>query len=388
MKTHLYVKIAIITICLTTINIISTSAFSQNKDQSVEVSLKALKLLLDEDYKGFKDLFLQEALGNATDEQFETISIQMKQILDKYDLILAEEIKMDSIDLEGKDLDHVLNLMKISTTKTKIQLNNLIIPILSRTEKDSIKYIKSTVLDKESLIGFNILKGNPFEKTKRRIIETVGKAPHLESFNFDINDLKWFRIWYNNGYKKDRKINNRNYYAVPGGSYQPNTAQLDSMRNTILNNKSLSAEERKKAKNEFDAFYAIMEAGLGDMSNEESIKDTQIRKLLQELFKQINRAKVEIKDYQYLKEEDKGNPEYIYLRFLFNDSKYKNFHELKVRLILQEEPNISEPLSPYIEIKHSEKTRYLLLKDNNKDLVKILKKIAYHDYKDFYEENP
>jgi hypothetical protein len=137
---------------------------------------------------------------------------------------------------------------------------------------------------------------------------------------------------------------------------------------------------KKRFKNE-TGFYAV--SGDNQKLNEIGVKDK-----FQKLFNLIYTAEFDSLDFKYLREDEVGDPEWIYLRMKFNNEDYKNLGEFEISYFIKEEQGKKEIMSDYIILKHTDKTRYLIRKDKNQDIIKILTEIAHYDYGDYYERYP
>jgi hypothetical protein len=207
-------------------------------------------------------------------------------------------------------------------------------PFQSKVHKDSVKYFHITIADNE--IYRFLLNDYP---PGMRIIEPKHSEPHKDKINMQSDNLKWFRIWYDGGvYNKKRFKNETGFYAVSG------------------DNQKL---------------------------NEIGVKDK-----FEKLFNLIYTAEFDSLDFKYLREDEVGDPEWIYLRMKFNNEEYKNLGEFEISYFIKEEQGKKEIMSDYIILKHTDKTRYLMRKDKNQDIIKILTEIAHYDYGDYYERYP
>ncbi len=170
----------------------------------------------------------------------------------------------------------------------------------------------------------------------RRLIEPKHSEPHLEKHSLSYDEIKWFRIWYGSGYQKNQYEDGYGHYAVSG--------------------------------------------------DKTKVDELNIENELSQLFKLINTAKIDSTDFKYLRASHKGDPEYIYLRFKFNNEPYNDFGESSIYYTLSEEPGKTEESSEYIILKHSHKTRYLLKKENNPQMVELLENITYKKYDKYLEK--
>lgn len=216
----------------------------------------------------------------------------------------------------------------------KKEIEMLSFPFQSKTQKDSIKYFHFTIADNE--IHRLLLNDYP---PGMRIIEPTHNEPHMDKHKLSVTNISWFRIWYDDGSKINKRYgNNTGYYAVSG--------------------------------------------------DKGKLKNIGIEKLFQEIFDLINNATYDSTDFKYLREDEKGDPEWIYLRLKFDNPEYKNLGEFEISCFLDEEEGKREIMSDFIVFKHTDKTRYLFLKDKNQRLVDKLKELGHHDYGKHYELFP
>lgn len=221
-----------------------------------------------------------------------------------------------------------------STTTGKSIIRTFTFPFQNKTYMDSLKYFHITVVNNKILKL--ILSDYP---PGLNIIEPKNTEPHLDTLNLQVYNLKWFRIWYDDGSKINKKyFFNTGFYAISGDKDKLIKIGMDSQ--------------------------------------------------FQEIFNLINSAKFDSLDFKYLDDIEVGDPEYIGLRLAFDNEEYKNLGEFKISYFIDEEDGKKEIMSDYIVIKHTEKTRYLLLKHKNPELVEKLTEIAHHDYGKYYEIDP
>jgi hypothetical protein len=164
----------------------------------------------------------------------------------------------------------------------------------------------------------------------RRIVEPENSEPHLSQHSIEYSSINWFRIWYGSGFKRNEFGDSYGYYAVSG--------------------------------------------------DKEKLDKLEIEPILSEIFELINSAKIDSTDFKYLRPESNGDPEYIYLRFKMTNEPYSQFGELTVYYTLEEESGKPEPLTEFITVKHSQKTRYLYRASENLRLVEKLKELTYRNY--------
>ena len=220
------------------------------------------------------------------------------------------------------------------TTAGVFVINTLTFPFQNEVYKDSVKYLHITLINNKIQ---KILINNYHPGIN--IIEPKRTEPHLQKIEMETENIRWFRIWYDGGSTNNKKYgSNTGYYAVSG--------------------------------------------------NKEKLERIGVKNIFQELFNLISTANFDSLDFKYLREDEIGDPEYIYLRLRFDNEQYKNLGEFQISYYINEENGKKEELSNYIVLKHTEKTRYLLLKDKNQEIIQKLTEIAHHDYNKYYEIFP
>lgn len=268
----------------------------------------------------------------------------LKGLLNSKVLKMAKPEQIDWLMREGKlvldNYEYPNDTSVLKSQKTNYSMGGKQViemfsfPFQSKVHKDSVKYFHITITDNE--IYRLLLNDYP---PGMRIIEPKHSEPHKGKINMQTDNLKWFRIWYDGGvYNKKRFKNETGFYAVSGDNQK-----LDEI----------------------------------------GVKDK-----FQKLFNLINAAEFDSLDFKYLREDEVGDPEWIYLRMRFNNEEYKNLGEFEISYFIKEEQGKKEIMSDYIILKHTDKTRYLMRKDKNQDIIKILTEIAHCDYEDYYERYP
>ncbi len=215
----------------------------------------------------------------------------------------------------------------------KTTVNMFSFPFQNVNNKDSVKYFHITVANDK--IYRLLLNDYP---PGMRIIEPSHSEPHKTNLNLQTNNLSWFRIWYDGGQGNNKKYRNeKGFYAVSGGL--------------------------------------------------EDLERTGVRDKFQQAFDILNNADYDSLDFQYLRDREVGDPEWIYIRMKFN-GEYSSLGEFEISYFINEEKGKKEVMSDYIVFKHTDKTRYLLDKEKNPELVILLTEIAKYDFEGFYERYP
>ena len=268
-----------------------------------------------------------------------------KSLLSRKLLNIAKSEQIDGLMREGKiiidnseypnDTNVLISQNKKYSFGGEQMIETFSFPFQSNIYKDSIMYFHITILNDE--IYKYVMNEYP---PGIRIIEPKHSETHIQDVKMNADNISWFRIWYNGG-----KYNNKRYNFLSNG------------------------------------FFAV--SGDGKVLEETGIKDK-----IHKLFNSINEADFDSLDFKFFEEDEKGDPEYIKLRVRFDNEEYSKLGEFEVYCFLQEEEGIKEIMSDYIIFKHTSKTRYLMLKDNNQEILNIITEIAHFDYDGYYESDP
>lgn len=281
---------------------------------------KALISIQENNPDSLKILIDRKVLEKTKEEQISWIMKEGQKIVNNY------IFPSDTLIQKSQSISY--------TTSGVYVINTLSLPFQSKIYKDSIKYFHLTIINNK-IQNITINNYHP----GINIIEPKRTEPHLQKINLQTENIRWFRIWYDDGSTNNKKYGlNTGYYAVSG------------------NNKKL---ER-----------------IG------------VKSIFQELFDLISKANFDSLDFKYLREDEIGDPELIYLRLKFANDQYKDLGEFEISYYISEEEGKKEELSNYIVIKHTGKTRYILLKDKNPEIIQKLTEIAHHDYRKYYEIDP
>ncbi|HBF87658.1 MAG TPA: hypothetical protein DDX39_03360 [Bacteroidales bacterium] len=233
--------------------------------------------------------------------------------------------------------DSLVNLTK-STNKSMMgeKISKVFsFPFDLKNSTDSTRYFYITITNGE-IQNISLSKLHP----GLNFISSRHKEPHLEKIVLKTENIKWFRIWYDGTTYTNKRFRNENgFYAVSG-------------------------------------------------SDSEDLNDIGIKKKFDSIFEYISKAEYDSLDYKDFGDHDPGEYEWIYLRMRFKNAP-KKFKEFEVSCILKDDSTNTNELKDYIIFVHSNKTRYLLEKSRNIDLVTTLKEIAHYKYdEDDYEWRP
>lgn len=294
-------------------------------EENFAVCDSVLVRIQQKDYEGFKKLFPSEVLENVDDAVIKTLVDQAAGLVSKYGLPKREMVMINQ---------------KISVT-TEGQINMLLLdyPFPAPKEKYSmpdrvISFGFSGIFGLYELSGFNI---KDYAFSDSMMTAQMPKIPFLESFKFEAKDIKWFRIYYSKG-ASDKKIGNEDgVFAVSGDS--------------------------------------------------KKLKKLNLENQLSEIFTLLKKAEIEKTFYKYgMSLKNNGRPEYIYFRFSFNHPPMKDFDELTIKIVIEEEAGIPE--DEYIILSHNQMNRYYISKSQYPELFEKLKALAYLDYGDAIESDP
>lgn len=289
-------------------------------NSSLQTAKKSLTYIQENKTDSLKGLLNSKVLKMSKPEQIDWLMREGKSVLDNC------KYPNDTSILKSHKTNYSMGGTQV--------IEMFSFPFQSKVHKDSVKYFHITIVDNE--IHRLFLNEYP---PGIRIIEPKHSEPHKDKIDMQVDNLKWFRIWYD------------------GGLYN-----------------------KKKFKNEI-GFYAVS----GD---KQKLEEIGVQDKFQKLFGLINSAEFDSLDFNYLRDNEVGDPEWIYLRMKFNNEEYKKLGEFEISYFLKEEQGKKEIMSDFIIFKHTDKTRYLMRKDKNQDIVKILTDIAHYDYGGYYERYP
>jgi len=165
--------------------------------------------------------------------------------------------------------------------------------------------------------------------SKFTVLEPV-KTDHQNHFDLRLDDLNEFRFYYEPGSVKRSTLNNIQFYSVSG--------------------------------------------------NIDKLKKCKLYISFEQLFNLLNVAVFDSTDYKYMISFTRGDSEYFYLRFKFNEEPYSKFGDFQIIICLSNEPNVDEELMSHIILIHSKTTRYFMQKASNAELALLLEEMAHAKY--------
>lgn len=273
--------------------------------------------------------FIESSQLDSLKEMFPSEILKSAKDSDWEDIMVNGRKAIESNNMPPDSLVEISNTININNGVKQI-FAKLSFPFIISDVGSQKMYI-NLITSQGKLYGLNVGE-HPFGM---RFIEPNHNESHLDQHSVKYESINWFRIWYGSGFEKNDYGDRFGYYAVSG--------------------------------------------------DKQKIDKLKIDRELTEFFYLINSTKPDSIDFKYIEDKSTGNPEYIYLRFKFNNSPYNRFGEFSIYHHLKDEPGKTEPMSKYITIKHSDKTRYLYSVKKNPKMVELLKKITYNRYDKYFE---
>lgn len=164
---------------------------------------KAVKLIQDKNYKELKNLFAQDIAQNISDQQ-------IVQLIDQINILFQQ----NGVPMGNENILPSLNATLIG--KDTVFVNNIMYNFKPFSDgKNSYQYVLLfSFLKKygtQKLAGVNI-KTNPLSAGNAK-----PSIKPLENLNFDISDIKSFRIYFDEGETRKTKFKNEiGYFAIEG----------------------------------------------------------------------------------------------------------------------------------------------------------------------------
>lgn len=340
--------------------------------QAIATAQQALAYIEKADVTGFKSLMNGEWLGEVTDEQLEKIFEEFKYCSYNYNPPAdPSQINVMTMPADGDDLKGTIFVVFLR--------------YVSKKDVNTASKIAVTVSDSSKImnVDFSDLI------RQRESISAESEYSHLDSFNLQFKDISWFRVLYNNGYRNNKNVDGKPYYAVTGGKFPVEVLKRQYKEKFMNFAKKETKDEEvlKQIEISADSLSGFFGTLLAENDNEALLKDEKVEQIIADVFRYVNEAKVDSIDYQYYGYDRKENPENVTLRVCFNNDEYKDLTEFIISCKLSTQTD-QENLSDYIILVHSEQTRYLLSKAKNPKLFAALRRLADYDWGDNYEENP
>jgi hypothetical protein len=161
------------------------------------------------------------------------------------------------------------------------------------------------------------------------------KSPHLKKLELDIDQVKWFRIWYGAGHENNNYGDKYGYYAVSGRNAKLKKCDLYSDLNVILDS--------------------------------------------------IKTIKFSATDYYDLGMNIDGDDEFVSIRLKFKNKPYSKMGEFELYYAFSADTLDHDSKTDYIILGHSDYTRYLIKKEDHPALVQLFERLTYREYGDCME---
>lgn len=273
--------------------------------------------------------FIENSELDSLKKMFPYEILKSEKDIEWEDIMINGSKAIESNNMPPDSLVEISNTINVDNGVKQI-FAKLSFPFVTNNEDAQKMYI-NLITSQGKLYGLNVGE-HPFGL---RIVEPEYKEPHLNQHSVSYEAINWFRLWYGSGFTKNDYGDRYGYYAVSG--------------------------------------------------DKEKMEKLSIQLELTQLFNLINTTTPDSTDFKYIREKSIGDPEYIYLRFKFDNAPYNKFGEFSIYHHLKDEPGKIEPMSKYITVKHSDMTRYLYLVEKNPKMDEILKTITYKRYDKHFE---
>jgi hypothetical protein len=165
-----------------------------SEDEMIITANKAIKLIQENKTGDFKNLFADDIKRNITDSQIKLLIDQLNKLF-----------KDEGLPTDKRDV--IPSLQASIKAKDTIFINNI---------NYNYKSSKSLIFSFLKNYGTNKLVG---VHLKEKPLNTGNYRPsikQIESFTFNIEDIKSFRIYYDEGNKKTKFKNEIGYFAIQG----------------------------------------------------------------------------------------------------------------------------------------------------------------------------
>lgn len=209
-----------------TLNNYRSEILSEN--EMIETTKKAIVLIQNNSYKGFKDIFALDISQNIPDEQ-------IKNIVDKINMLF----KMEGIPTDYEDI--------IPSLKLTINGNDSIFINQITYNYKSSKILTFSFLKKYGTQKIAGVFLNQKPSTPTNVKPTITK---IENFNFNVNDITRFRIYYSEGKNKKTKYKNvTGVFAIQGDAEKLTQTGLKPIINKIFDDLKKSKFEKVEVVN-------------------------------------------------------------------------------------------------------------------------------------------
>lgn len=274
---------------------------------------KAIQLIEENKSKDLKNLFADDIKNGITDSQIQQLTNQLNK------LFKAEGIPTDKRDI-------LPSLQATVKEKDTIFINNI---------NYNFKSSKCLIFSFLKRYGTNKLAGIYL---KEKNLTTGNYRPNikqLESFNFNINDIKNFRIYYDEGKSKKTKFKNEvGYFAIQG--------------------------------------------------NLEKLEKSGIKPVIEAIFSDLLKSKYQSVDVFNNTLERGENPSFIQIEFSFKSQPYL----ISLYLPLQKDQKYSGKIVLMQKEYQNLGYQFILNQNDYSDIVKEFPKILNLKLDNFYEDKP
>lgn len=288
-----------------------------SEDEMIATSEKAIELIKNNQLKEFRELFAEEISKDISDDQLSQLITHLNLLFQKEGVPSGE--------------DNVVPAIQASINRTDTLFINKIMYNYEPTETEPYSKILSFSFLKKhgtkKLAGINL--GTDGQKGQRPTIEK------LDKFLFNIDDVKQFRIYYDEG--KQRKT---------------------------------------KFKNEI-GFFAIE----GDLN---TLNESGIRPIIVSIFEDLEKSKFE-KVEAFNTSLDRGmNPSFIQIEIMLKDKPYLVFLYLPIKDDGTYSDQIIFMQKEYANLGY----KYVLKQSDYKTITNEFPKIGKMNLEEFYHDNP
>lgn len=196
-----------------------------SEDEMRVTTDKAVKLIQEKNYKGFKSLFTPDLAQTISDQQITTLVDQINILFQKEGVPTGNDNILPSLNITAFNGDTIF--------VNEIMYNFK--PILEG--KTSYQYVLSFSFIKnygtQKIVGVNV-QTNPMSASNLK--PTIKPIDNLK---FSLSDVNRFRIYYDEGINRRTKFKNEiGYFAIEGDNKTLEKAGLKPIIETILNDLS------------------------------------------------------------------------------------------------------------------------------------------------------
>ncbi|RXM51637.1 hypothetical protein [Chryseobacterium sp. CH25] len=193
-----------------------------SEDKMLITTNKAIKLIQESKSEDFKNLFADDIKKNITDSQIKQLIVQLNNLF-----------KTEGIPTDKRDITPSLHASVKG--KDTLFLNNI---NYNYKSSKSLIFSFSKNYGTDKIIGLH-LKEKPLNSGNYR-----PNIKQIESFQFNIDDIKNFRIYYDEGKDKKTKFKNEiGYFVIQGDAEKLKKTGIKSIIENIFSDLSKSKYE-------------------------------------------------------------------------------------------------------------------------------------------------